>query len=198
MLISDQTTKSVVLGIFLLLIGLSILYFSDKNRIPNVSSSFENEPVRVEGFENSDYEENSLPKRIIIPGASIDIEVKPSEIVRGYWEVFENVAGWGVGSSVPGEEGNQVIFAHAREGLFASLEEVDEGDAIYLHTKDEWYEYNVYKIFEVYPSNTDVISNGEEEVLTLYTCSGFSDNKRLIVKAKPAGTSKIDVTEDPH
>lgn len=198
MIITDRTTRSAILGVFLLLIGFSILYLSDQNRVPNISSSFESEPVKVEGFENDEHDESMLPQRIIVPKANIDLKVDSSKIVGGYWEVFEDVAGWGVGSSLPGEQGNQVIFAHASDGLFATLEEVDKGDLIYVHTQRDWYTYEIQDIFEVYPNDTDVISKGEEELLTLYTCSGYADNKRLIVKAKPVGTSKIDATEDPH
>ena len=51
-------------------------------------------------------------------------------------------------------------------------------------TKEKWYEYEIKEIKEVLPSQTETIAPTKEETLTLYTCSGFSDSKRLIVIAK--------------
>ena len=47
-----------------------------------------------------------------------------------------------------------------------------------------WYSYEVVDIKEVYPNQTEVIEETDDETLTLYTCSGFADSKRLIVVAK--------------
>jgi sortase (surface protein transpeptidase) len=37
----------------------------------------------------------------------------------------------------------------------------------------------------VYPNQTEVLQTTKKEVLTLYTCTGFTDEKRLIVTAIP-------------
>jgi len=124
------------------------------------------------------------PERIIIPALNIDIMVKESKIVNGYWEVFSDSAGFGLGSSYPDEKGNQVIFAHAREGLFLPLRNAKIGQNVLIFTKEKWFEYRISNIKEVLPSQTDVINPSTEEMLTLYTCSGFSDSKRLIISAK--------------
>ncbi len=126
------------------------------------------------------------PVKISIPSLSIDIPVKEAKVVNGYWELFEDAAGWGVGSAYPGEVGNQVIFAHAREGLFLPLKKAKPDQKIIVFTKDKWFEYKISEIKEVLPSQTEVIAPTTDETLTLYTCSGFSDSKRLIVVAKRA------------
>jgi len=113
----------------------------------------------------------------------INLEVKKASVIDGYWEVFQESAGWGEGSGIPGEKGNQVIFAHARKGLFLPLRSIKVGEEIYVLTEGEWYKYKVSDVKEVYPNETDVILPTEDERLTLYTCSGFSDEKRLIVTA---------------
>lgn len=94
--------------------------------------------------------------------------------------------GGGDGSGIPGKEGNQVVFAHAREGLFLPLRSIESGEAIYVFTASKWYRYIVKEIKEVLPTQIEVIAPTEDETLTLYTCSGFSDSKRLIVVAKPS------------
>jgi len=107
------------------------------------------------------------------------------KIVDGYWELSENTASYGLGSGHPGEKSNTVIFAHAREGLFYNLKDVKTGDIVYVFTKDKWFRYKVNKITAVYPNQIEVIKPSKNEVLTLYTCTGFYDEQRLIVQAIP-------------
>lgn len=181
-----RKTSKFFLGLSLLLLG-TILVFGRPDPLPEETPSssytFAEEPVEVEGFEGSG--EGELPRKIVIPELSIDLEVKPADVINGYWEVFTDTAAWGKGSGLPGEVGNQVIFAHAREGLFLPFRSIKEGMAIYVTTNDGWYSYEVKEIKEVTPDNTEVIKQTEDETLTLYTCSGFNDEKRLIVIAKP-------------
>lgn len=125
------------------------------------------------------------PVQIIIPSLGIDIPVKESKIIKGYWELAEDSASFGLGSAYPGEKGNTVIFAHARKGLFYDLKEIKEKDTIYILTNNKWMNYSVSQIKVVTPDQTEIISQTEKETLTLYTCSGFSDQKRLIVVAYP-------------
>lgn len=153
------------------------------NRSQNKTYTFANEPVEIKGLSEKEAV-GELPKRIIIPDLSINLEVRKAEIISGFWEVFSDGAAWGSGSGLPGEAGNQVIFAHAREGLFLPLKNIKTDMAIYVLTDDNWYGYKVKEIKEVYPDQIEVISPTEDETLTLYTCSGFKDSKRLIVVAK--------------
>jgi LPXTG-site transpeptidase (sortase) family protein len=171
------------LGISLFILGF-LLVFGGKRQTDFVSYTFAQEPVEVQGFTSDKYYYRAEPRRIIIPDLSIDLIVKRAEIIDGYWEVFEDMAAWGVDSGYPGESGNQVIFAHAKEGLFLPLKEVSSGMSIYVLTDGTWYIYEVVKIKEVFPNNREVIAPTEDETLTLYTCSGFNDSKRLVVTAK--------------
>ena len=125
------------------------------------------------------------PVRILIPNAAIDLKVIDAQIVNGYWELSDTTASYGLGSGHPGEKNNTVIFAHARVGLFYNLKDVKVNDTVYVFTKDKWYRYKVNKIDAVYPNQTEVIKPTKTQVLTLYTCTGFYDEKRLIVTAIP-------------
>jgi LPXTG-site transpeptidase (sortase) family protein len=174
----------VILGLCLLLIGATFILGKTsfiKIGSNNVSAS---EPIQISGFDQTEYDDAKLPDRVIVPSVSIDLSVKKAEIIDGYWQVFDDSAAWGAGSAVPSEVGNQVIFAHARKGLFLPLKNVKVGDTIYILTKEEYFKYKVDQLKEVYPSQIEVISPTEDETLTLYTCSGYRDSKRLIVVAK--------------
>ena len=180
---TSSRSSKLTLGISLLVLGLLLLFSKNKSET-NPSSTFKSEPIIVEDFNQEVYDDAKLPKKIIIPSVSIDVEVKKAQIIAGFWEVFSESAGWGMGSGIPGEIGNQVIFAHAREGLFLPLQSIKVGSRIYLLTEEKWFTYEVHEIKEVYPRQTEVIRPTDEETLTLYTCSGFRDSKRLIVLAK--------------
>lgn len=125
------------------------------------------------------------PVRVVIPSTKIDLEVKPSKVIGGVWEIHEDAAGFGLGSALPGREGNSVIFAHARPKLFLPLRKIKINDLISVKTKDDrWYSYVVVEKKEVSPNQIEVIAPTVDKTLTLFTCSGFVDSKRLIVVAK--------------
>ncbi|KKR28773.1 MAG: Sortase family protein [Candidatus Woesebacteria bacterium GW2011_GWA1_39_8] len=179
-----ETPKSKLsLGVSLVVLGLILILGRSPTNVAT-ENTFANEPVKVEGFNQTSESFTNYPERIVIPGAGIDLPVKKADIVRGYWEVFDDSAGWGGGSGLPGQIGNQVIFAHARQGLFLPLKNVHLGDRVYVLAAEGWFSYIATDIKEVYPSQVEVIKPTDDETLTLYTCSGYQDTKRLIVVAK--------------
>jgi len=161
------------------------LVLNNRGAIPKkVPPVFSRENVRADGLVGGSQDAKILPNRIIIPDLSIDLPVQKARIVAGYWEVFDSTAGWGEGSGLPGQPGNQIIFAHAREGLFLPLRQIKTGAKVYVFTQDKWYSYEVKDTKEVYPNQLEVIAPTQDETLTLYTCSGYADTKRMIVIAK--------------
>lgn len=172
-----------LLGLVLILPNFLLGGKTSETKVPGVTS-FSNEPVKIEQGLLKGKPKGEFPLRVIIPSLKIDVPVKPAKIVKGYWELFEDAAGFGQGSAYPGEAGNTVIFAHTRPGLFQALKDAKIGMTIYVFTKEKWFSYKVEKITEVFPNQVEVIAPTPDETLTLYTCSGFADQKRLIVTAK--------------
>lgn len=176
-LFTSQNMRTL-LGLAFVIIGFLFLY---KVPIPQKTVASE-EPIKM-SFAPSQKE--SKPQRILIPERDIDLPITFSKIKNGYWELSETGASHGEGSANPGERGNAVIFAHARQGLFYNLRDVEKDDTIYVFTKDKWYRYKVSEIKAVYPNQIETVAPADNEILTLFTCSGFFDEKRLIVKAYP-------------
>jgi LPXTG-site transpeptidase (sortase) family protein len=174
----NQVILRNILGILFVILGFLFLY---KVPIPQKTLSSK-EPIKMSFTAG---QKESTPQRIIIPNRDIDLSVTFSKIKSGYWEISETTASHGEGSANPGERGNIVIFAHARVGLFYNLRDIKKDDIIYVFTKDRWYRYKVSEIKAVYPNQVKTIAPQNHEVLTLFTCSGFFDEKRLIVKALP-------------
>ncbi|WP_084146651.1 class D sortase [Paenibacillus wynnii] len=88
-----------------------------------------------------------------------------------------------------GEIGNSAIAAHrARKTgrLFNRLNEVGIGDIITVKTKNQDYNYEVYDISIVEPTDVSVLKgNNKDSILTLITCDPLvNPTHRLIIHAK--------------
>ena len=59
------------------------------------------------------------------------------------------------------------------------------GDEILVFWEGKEHIYKIDKVFETNPENIAIENNTKEEILTLYTCSGLSAEKRFVVIAKP-------------
>lgn len=174
--------RNKYIGIAFFILGF-IFLFTALNNSQNAKLDSSEPIVADKSFEKN--KEESEVERIIIPKFNIDLKVTPSKIINGYWETSEISASHGLGSANPGERGNVVIFAHAREGLFLGIKDIKKDDSVYVLTNDKWYRYKVSEVSDVYPSDIKVVMPAGNEELTLFTCSGFFDEKRLIVKALP-------------
>lgn len=191
--------NSLFIGRLLVAVGLFLIVFTPayksafnvyqekfipKSSVEEVKAD-QGEPIQADGaFKESGDNPENYPTKIIIPSLNLDLPVTPSRVVKGYWEVSATNASFGLGSNIPGKAGNTVIFAHARDGLFGDLPKIKKEEVIYVLSKKSWYQYKIEEIKEVYPSQIEVIKPTEDERLTLFTCSGFADTKRLIVVAK--------------
>ncbi|WP_410513414.1 class D sortase [Paenibacillus sp. BR2-3] len=88
-----------------------------------------------------------------------------------------------------GQIGNAAIAAHRARTtgrLFNRLNEVAIGDIITVKTKNQVYEYEVYDISVVEPTDVSVLNgNNKDKILTLITCDPLvNPTHRLIVHAK--------------
>jgi LPXTG-site transpeptidase (sortase) family protein len=178
----SHSLRNKLIGLAFLGLALAILFLPQlliKKPVVNKN------PIQISSSLYASKNMVNDPVRILIPKADIDIKVIDAKIVDGYWQLSDNTASYGLGSGHPGTKSNTIIFAHARVGLFYNLKDVQLGEVIYVFTKDKWYQYKVNKITAVYPNQTEVLKPTKNEVLTLYTCTGFYDEKRLIVTAVP-------------
>lgn len=148
-------------------------------------TTLKGEPVMVSTEFLKNKTTGNPPTQIVIPSENIDIKIIEAPVINGYWETSDVYASHGVGSATLGTSGNMVVFAHARKGLFFNLKNAKLNDVIYIFTKDKWFSYKISKITSVYPSEVKPILPTKDKELTLYTCTGFADEKRLIVTANP-------------
>lgn len=177
----SQTSPRRRLGLVFLLLAAVLLLAPQYVRPQSAAA----EPIKIDQRLLSETVSGYPPVRIIIPKLQIDVPVVEARVVNGYWELSEVAASHGQGSAYPGQTGNTVIFAHAREGLFLPLRDISQDELVYVLGQDAWHRYKVTETKLVSPSQVEIIAPSADERLTLFTCSGFLDSQRLIVTAMP-------------
>ena len=127
------------------------------------------------------------PINIKINSLGIDLEVREAKMRDGWWELSDKFALHQPNTAFPGQRGNTIIYAHNDSDLFGPLiKKSKNGQEIEITLKQGTVlKYKIAEIKEVNRTNGSDIKNSTNEVLTLYTCTGIFDSKRLIVKAYP-------------
>lgn len=98
------------------------------------------------------------------------------------------------GTAMPGDIGNTVITGHSSyyfwdpgryKTVFALLNELNIDDDIYLYYNQKRYHYQVIYKEVIASTNTSILRQGNDKLLTLITCYPLgTDASRLIVQAK--------------
>ncbi len=173
---------SRIRAVLLLIIGVVCLTAFTRYKINRAERlSFTHAPVtKVQA------DQAHVPASIEIIPLSIKLSVAPARVEGNNWEISETEASYLSSSAPMKKNGNTVIYAHNKSTLFGPLSKIEVGHPITLKSRNgKIYSYSVYKIDTVSPDEIDVIKSQGREELTLYTCTGFADSKRLVVKAKP-------------
>lgn len=89
-----------------------------------------------------------------------------------------------VGTPMPGEIGNSIIYGHNYANIFGRLVEVRPGDKVVVKMLDGTERnFEVRATQEVGPEQTLVLEQTKDSRLTIYTCSGLFDSRRFVVVA---------------
>lgn len=171
------------LSLILFLIGVLCL---------SVYSGFRVHQSMVLSFNVSDYQPVTqiqtyeAPVRVQIPAQNIDVPVIESYVRDNQWEINPDGASHLAGSANPGQRGNVVVYGHNLDRIFGRIRSLKKGDVINLSTKSgQNFSYRVEETLVVTPKDVKVIEPTLTEMLTLYTCTGFFDSQRFVVKATP-------------
>src|SRR5690554_3722934 len=138
--------------------------------------------------DNEPKQENYHPKMLgTIEIPKIDVDILIIDGVSN--EDLKWGAGFFKGTAPIGEAGNTVLAGHRSYTfgkIFNRLNEVDIGDKIIIKTKDDIYEYQVYDIKVIEPTDFSVLEpKGDKKILTLITCDPiYIASHRLILHAE--------------
>jgi LPXTG-site transpeptidase (sortase) family protein len=175
--------KSILLGIGVVLILLGLVF-----QVQTQSLSFEgNIPTQTVVTQNP-------LKEVFIPSAGIDLPVEETRITDGKWQIGKDGISHLATSSSPGAGGNIILYGHNTNDRLGSLRNVKVGDKILVVTKNNsQFSYVVTKIVTVDPTDINELTDYQGETITMYTCAGFVDSKRLLVKAKRVSDLNLNI-----
>jgi len=129
--------------------------------------------------------EEEMPQRIIIAKVNLDLTITPARIVNGHWETSKEGASYLLGSGIPGQKSNVIIYGHNKKHLFGPIRWLKEGEEIkIINRRGEEYIYSIIQTKTVTPNAVAILAPTEDAILTLYTCTGFFDRGRWVVVAQ--------------
>lgn len=120
-----------------------------------------------------------------ISSLGIDLPVTEGEMKDNRWPTSTKNLIHVSTTKLPGSPGNSVIYGHNWESQLGDLDQIKVGDTIEVVLSDGSKKiFQVSQIAEVSPNQSDLLKDSIDTRLTLYTCSGFLDSKRLVVVAQ--------------
>ncbi len=175
----------VGLGVALVLIALSALTVRWYNAFIDAQAVKE----QVQLAENSSQSKQSVgmaPLKITAPHG-IDAPIQPQIYDADKWTVSANSIAHLFSSADPKEPGNIILYGHNSKKLFKNIPKLQLGEKITLTLADgSARTYTITERARVQADNTSFLQPTKSETLTLYTCIGFLDRERFILRAVPS------------
>jgi LPXTG-site transpeptidase (sortase) family protein len=144
-------------------------------------------PYRLDFFgapANSVSKITFLPVRIVIPDLKLDLPVVPTQLIAGHWPTTPEGVSFLTSSAMPGNSGNSIFYGHNWPRLLGNLYQIKTGQVIkvYMSNGSE-VDFQVGQINNVAPDDIRIMVGTYFKQLTIYTCTGFADSRRLVVLA---------------
>lgn len=172
--------RLIILGILIFTLGTLSQFQIFYNSLKTVQEA----PVEVPTGQS--------PIGIEIASINLDAKIVQGGFVNGEWILSDDEALYLPTSGKIGEGYNTIIYAHNTTELFGSMKAVSVGDLITI-TDNEGKDFN-YSVFlkeNIDPQDLKKLYSDEEDIITLFTCDGWFDQERLLVKARlMAGKNK--------
>jgi len=165
----------IVFGVASLLFATSLLFArNNPNRL-----AFNTIPQLVEQMQDSG-EFSSLS----INNVGINLSIETTKIENNKWQISNNGISYLSGSALPGQIGNSIFYGHNWNSILGNLINTKPGDIVIVNYKDgSKKDFVVRYTYEVSPKDTSILSQSDERMLTIYTCSGLFDTKRFVAVA---------------
>jgi sortase A len=172
------STSLIVFGLLLAICSASLLWIrNDPNRL-----SFNLENLSILDINHS---ELSVPTLLVIGDISVQLPIFPARINGRKWDTTAEGVSYLSSTPLPGDPGNSVIYGHNWGSILGRLDALSPGDKIKILFSDgSAREFEVKYKQVVSPDDTSILNPTTDTRVTLYTCTGFLDQSRLVVTAK--------------
>ncbi|KXK08903.1 MAG: Sortase family protein [Microgenomates bacterium OLB22] len=166
--------------LLIMLVGVLLILCSVKLYITSLS-----QPTFIGTPHQYNAEQNNTPMLIRIAAIDVSLPIEKGYIEKGKWHVSATAATYLDASSTPGNAGPIVIYGHNKREILGLLPRVKNGDYVSILTADQKiHNYQIQSKTIVSPHQVSVLE-AKDETLIIYTCAGWADTQRLVVKAKP-------------
>ncbi len=149
-----------------------------------------NNPLRLSFSEIPKYSNsgkspiNNYPVLFIIKELKIRLPIIPATITKNKWETTTKGVSWLSTSAKPGDIGNSVFYGHNWSNILGNLNFAKPGQEILIVFVDKTIKkFIIGSIALVNFNQTSVLNESKDTRITLYTCTGIFDEKRLIITA---------------
>lgn len=171
--------------LLLIVAGAFLMFFSGLHWYFKYQALSLDEQLLAQHTQANQTSTNNIPAHIYIQWF-LDTPISEQVLIDNNWTISETEASYLRQSAQPGQPGNIIIYGHNTRSILGNIRALKGNETITLTTKDGTeHKYQISLIKEVNPNQTEYLLPTKEEILTLYTCSGFMDKKRFIVQAKP-------------
>jgi LPXTG-site transpeptidase (sortase) family protein len=139
-----------------------------------------------------------------IPSLGVNVPIVGVKQTRNGWDLtwLGGNAGYLEGSAYPTWEGNTVLTAHVLDnrnapGPFAYINELKQGDLVFIHFNGWTYVYQVEQSSHISPSGIETVFKHEEySWLTLVTCEDYSMKAQKYLARRMVRAVLISVITD--
>lgn len=150
--------------------------YNPQNLSFNVSAASQTTPIVIT---------NLQPVGIQINDINVSLPITSAEIINNKWQASTTGVSYLKSTVTPGEKGNSVLYGHNWPNLLGNLKKTKVGDRInIIYSDNSVRNFEIEYLTIVSPNETSILNNSEDNRITLYTCTGFLDSKRLVAVAR--------------
>lgn len=125
------------------------------------------------------------PVRIQVPDVGIDLPVFPATLTGTKWTYTTKGVSHLSSTPFPGGNGNPVFYGHNWPNIFSGLHKSTLGQSIILTSSaGTKLTYTITDIQVVTPDKIEILNQTGDPRITIFTCTGFLDLKRLVITAQ--------------
>lgn len=145
-------------------------------------------------YEDTYAKQTPYPQTLSILNSDIFVPIIPVEVTKKKWPTTEQGVAYMTSSPLPGQKGNSVLYGHNWSNILGHLYKTHIGDEVIITYQDgEVALFKVVFIGIVTPDQTHIIEPSSDTRVTIYTCAGIFDDKRLVVTAIAENPPKLFV-----
>ncbi len=178
-----QSKRRFPLPCLIIIIGIALIaYGSNQLRIRNQPvnpNAFTTEPPSLGG--------QLYPSELIINKLELDLPITLASIKNGVWDNPEATVAYWKDSPLPnGNRGNSVFYGHNWPNIFGKLKDLEKNDVFTIvFNNGSKRDFIVETKSVVTSDQTHILEQTKDARVTLYTCTGFLDSRRLVIVGVP-------------